>query len=198
MAGAAATAAAPARLAVASPEAGEDEALMVAFGAGEAPAFDTLYERYRGPVYRFFARQLRVEDAQEAHQDTWLRVVRARERYRPTSSFRSYLFTIAHNVLTDLWRRQGRRPADAAVDPDELVGRGDPQAESERAELVDQFFALLAQLPMEQREAFVLREDAGLSNEQIAEVTGVGVETVRSRIRYAVRKLKGGMAPHGQ
>ncbi len=190
--------AAPARLAVVSSEADADEALMVAFGAGDASAFDSLYERYRGPMYRFFARQLRAEDAQEAHQDTWLRVIRARERYRPTSAFRSYLFTIAHNVLTDLWRRQARRPTDAPLDPDELAGRGDPQGESERAELIDIFFTLLAQLPDAQREAFVLREEAGLSNEQIAEITKVGVETVRSRIRYAVRKLKGGMAPHGR
>lgn len=191
-------AAAQATLALTSPEAGADEALMVAFGAGEAHAFDTLYERYRGPVYRFFARQLSPEDAQEAHQDTWLRVIRARERYRPSSAFRSYVFTIAHNVLTDLWRRQGRRPIAASTDPDELAGRSEPQLDSERAQLIDIFFSLLSQLPDVQREAFVLREEAGLSNEQIAEITGVGVETVRSRIRYAVRKLKGGMAPHGE
>ncbi|MEO0973977.1 MAG: sigma factor, partial [Pseudomonadota bacterium] len=71
---------------------GEDEALMCAFAAGDADAFDSLYERYRALVYRFFARQLRPEDAQEAHQETWLRIIKARERYQPNAAFRSYLF----------------------------------------------------------------------------------------------------------
>lgn len=176
-----------------------DEQLMVAFAEGEANAFDRLYARYKGAVYRFFLRQLTEEDAQEAHQDTWMKVINARAGYEPRSPFRRYLFTIAHNVLKDCWRRRGRTPPMAEPPALEtLVGDGDPLMDVARAQQVQQFYTQLQALPPLQREAFLLREEGGLSNEQIASVTGVGVETVRSRLRYAVAKMKEGLARHEQ
>lgn len=180
-------------------EAETDEALMMAFAAGAAEAFDRLYARHRGAVYRFFLRQLAREDAEEAHQETWMRIIGARTTYRPTSEFRRFLFTVAHNVLTDHWRRQSRRPPsadDGAVE--QLVADADPVADTERAQRVREFSALLAALPAAQREAFLLREEGGLTSAQIAAVTHVAVEAVNSRIRYAIRKLKGGLARHEQ
>jgi RNA polymerase sigma factor (sigma-70 family) len=174
-----------------------DERLMSGFARGDADAFDALYERYRGPVFRYFARQLAEADAEEAHQEAWLRVIRARNDWREQGegSFRRYLFTLAHNVIVDRYRRQARRPQHhAGEDPDAHSADVDTPAQVHHAQLAERLYAAIARLPFAQREALVLHEETGMTYAQIAAVTDATPEGVKSRLRYAMRKLRAELA----
>lgn len=164
---------------------------MLRYRDGHAASFDELYGRHRGPLYRYFARQTTRASVDDLFQETWLRVIRAKDDYRADASFRAYLYRIAHNVLVDHYRRAGhvaRPEARDELDPvDPAIG---PEGRYERAALRAAFVAALEQLPAEQREAFLLHEEAGLTLEQIAAVVGAGRETVKSRLRYAVARLR--------
>ena len=187
----------PPALAVAQAGEAGDEQLMCAFAAGDAAAFDALYARYRGPVFRFFARQLHPEDAEEAHQETWLKLIRARDGYTPSGSFRSFLFTVAHNVVTDRYRHLARRPPHGGeIDPDEQAAPTDTVADVSRAQLAEYLYAAIRRLPPAQREALVLREETGMSYAEIAAVTNATAEGVKSRLRYAMQKLRSELAPY--
>lgn len=168
-----------------------DHQLMLRFRDGHAASFDALYERHRGPLYRYFARQAARASVDDLFQETWLRVIRAKAGYRHGASFRAYLYRIAHNVLVDHYRRESHpaRPAAAdALDPaDPAPG---PDGCYDAAALRAAFVAALAALPAEQREAFLLHEEARLTLEQIAAVVGTGRETVKSRLRYAAKRLR--------
>lgn len=86
-----------------------DEALMLRYQAGDAGAFDDLYARHRGGLFRFIGRQCRTrEHAEELFQEVWMNLIQARDRYRVEAQFRTYLFTLAHNKLMDYFRRHGR------------------------------------------------------------------------------------------
>lgn len=164
---------------------------MLRYRDGHAGAFEALYARHRGPLYRYFARQAARASVDDLFQETWLRVIRAKVEYRHDASFRAYLYKIAHSVLVDHYRREGHpsRPAPAEVlDPEDP--RDGPDAEYDAGALRAAFVTALGTLPAEQREAFLLHEEAGLTLEQIATVVGTGRETVKSRLRYAVSRLR--------
>jgi RNA polymerase sigma-70 factor (ECF subfamily) len=176
----------------------DDEALMIRYrDEGDTRSFDVLYGRHRSALYRFLLRQTaNAADAQELFQDVWLKVIRARERYKPEARFATYLYHLAHNRLIDHYRRRtGRVPLsydqseavldDAASHPEE-----GPDAALDRAQGARRLAALIADLPAAQREALLLHFEAGLTHEQLAYVMGVGAETVKSRLRYAIRKLR--------
>ena len=164
---------------------------MGRFRDGQAGSFERLYERHRAPLYRYFARQTAREHVDDLFQETWLRLIRGKARYRPDAPFRAYLYRIAHSVLVDHYRRHGHasRPrTDPDVDPaDPAPG---PERNYERCALRAALTAALEALPAEQREAFLLHEEAGLTLEEIAAVVGTGRETVKSRLRYAARRLR--------
>jgi RNA polymerase sigma-70 factor (ECF subfamily) len=176
-----------------------DEELMLAYAHGETRAFEALYARHRGTLYRFLLRSVARRDlADELFQDTWTRVIAARTRYRVDAKFTTWLLQIAQHLLIDGYRRQ--RPevngesaelalqfaADAAEHrPDQVL------TEFEQARRLQQ---ALAELPDDQRSAFLLRVENGLDIEAIAEVTGVGRETAKSRLRYAMEKLRSRLA----
>jgi len=168
---------------------------MLAYAGGEARAFETLYTRHRGTVYRFLLRSVtRRELADELFQDTWSRVITARDRYRPDAKFTTWLLQIAHNLLIDGFRRA--RPEDGGEHA-ELALQQAENDEDDRPERVlgefeqsRQLQTALARLPEDQRSAFLLRVENGLSVEEIAEVTHVGRETAKSRLRYALEKLR--------
>src|SRR3546814_15842207 len=106
--------------------------LMLAWVWGDAAAFELLYARYRGPLYRFRLRQLRDPSlADELFQDTWQRVIGAREGWKPDAAFRTWLFRIAHNRLNDHWRALKHRPP-APVDGDERAIRPPDRSEERR------------------------------------------------------------------
>jgi RNA polymerase sigma-70 factor (ECF subfamily) len=162
---------------------------MQAYAGGDAAAFETLYRRHKDPLFRYFLRHTASPDhAAELFQDVWKNLIQARTRYRPDAPFGAYLFKLAHNRLMDHFRMQ--RPtteipddiaAPAADRPDETVAR--------RSQAL-MLLQALALLPAEQREVIVLREERDLTLEQIAQIQGVGRETVKSRLRYALAKLR--------
>lgn len=182
-----------------------DEELMLRYADGDAAAFDTLYLRHKGALYRFLLRQCgNAATADELFQDVWLSVVRARTRYEPRARFTTYLFHLAHNRVIDHYRRQGRglpRSYSSGEGDDALEVAGPatdrPDVRLEGEEFVARLIELLAGLPEAQREAFLLREEAGLSVAEIAFATGVESETAKSRLRYALAKLRAGLTEHG-
>lgn len=171
-----------------------DEALMLAYAAGAVRAFEQLYARHRGPLYRFLQRHLRNPAlAEEMFQDVWQRVIAARQGWRPEAAFGTWLYRIAHNRLNDHWRAQKHRPP-APADADERAARvPDPRTPERTLSEFEQRRRLqqaLDELPDEQREVLLLRLEQELTLEEIGEITGVGRETVKSRLRYAMDKLR--------
>jgi RNA polymerase sigma-70 factor (ECF subfamily) len=175
-----------------------DVDLMLRYRDGDAAAFAHLYSHHKGPLYRYLLRQVRnAGAAADLFQEVWSRVIANRTRYEPRAKFATFLFHIAHNCTIDFFRRDSNsRDALQAVDA-EMHLRDAEAPEYQRpdrlAEFMEQQSALLAAvaaLPHEQREAFLLHEETGLSIEEIARVTNVPAETAKSRLRYAVRKLK--------
>jgi RNA polymerase sigma factor (sigma-70 family) len=171
-----------------------DEALMLAYAAGEAEAFEPLYARHRGPLFRFILRQVRVQaTAEELFQDVWQKVVTARDRYRPEAQFSTWLYQIATNRLTDHWRAATHRPMASEDDMARLEREADPETPEHTLSVFEERRRLqraLESLPPDQREVVVLRLEQELSLEAIGEITGAGRETVKSRLRYAMDKLR--------
>jgi len=187
----------PARVTVAVVSDDEDAQLMLAYARGEMRAFETLYARHRGALYRYLMRQARDgEVANDLFQEVWSRVVVNRSRYEPRAKFRTFLFTLAHNCFIDHCRRVKARPAGLGIedaDAADLLPAAEearPENTLERAEETRRYRAALATLPPEQRDVYLLHEESDLSLDEIARVTGVGAETAKSRLRYAVAKLK--------
>ena len=173
----------------------DDRALMLRYRDGDVTAFETLYERHRGPLYGFLLNQAKdTQAAEDIFQEVWSRIIRSRDRYRPAAKFATYMYHIARNCFLDHRRRSGRQPVLVSIDhnpPEELVATSaNPETAAENSTAWAYLQAALASLPVEQREAFLLREEAGLTLEEIGQVTGVGRETVKSRLRYAVAKLR--------
>jgi RNA polymerase sigma-70 factor, ECF subfamily len=178
-----------------------DEVLMLRYRNGDSAAFDVLYNRYRGSLYRYLLRQCRIAAvAEELFQDIWMNLIRARRRYEPRAKFATYLFTLAHHRLIDYYRRQSRGvpvsydgPEGDGADQFEDKQALDPEMGALHSEQRAAIMEILNQLPEAQREAFLLKEETGLSLEEIAVATGVNRETAKSRIRYAVKKLRQGL-----
>jgi RNA polymerase sigma-70 factor (ECF subfamily) len=175
----------------------EDAQLMLAYARGEMRAFETLYSRHRAALYRYLVRQARDgEVANDLFQEVWSRVVVNRSRYEPRAKFRTFLFTLAHNCFIDHCRRVKARPAGPGIDEADAADllpadeNSMPENALSRSENTRRYRAALAGLPAEQRDVYLLHEESDLSLEEIARVTGVGVETAKSRLRYAVNKLK--------
>ena len=176
-----------------------DDALMLAWAAGEASAFEVLYGRHRGPLFRFLLAQLRDRPlAEELYQDVWQRVIAARATWRPEAAFATWLYRIAHNRLNDHWRAQRHRPPaplDAELRTAALADPEHPGSVAEQDEQRQRLQQALDELPDEQREAVLLRLQQELSLEEIGRITGVGRETVKSRLRYALDKLRARLNP---
>lgn len=173
-----------------------DAQLMLRYAAGDARAFEELYERNRGALWRFIKRLVGEAVAtDDVFQECWSRVIGSRERYRPTARFSTWLFRIAHNCCMDHWRQNGRRGAHETTDDDAIAATADvPARNPHEIALADEksrrLVAALARLPEEQKLVFLLYVEGGLSLAEIAEQTGTGEETAKSRLRYAVARLK--------
>ena len=166
-----------------------DDDLMVQFAEGSYAAFEALYARHKDAVYRYFVRVIDPASAADAHQETWTRIVANRRKYRATGRFRAYLFTVAHNVLMD----QFRRPVwETGSDP-EPVADGSPESDASGFETASRLNLLIERLPVAQRAALIMHKEAGLTIKEIAKITGVTEEGVKSRLRYAMTKLRHGM-----
>jgi len=172
---------------------------MLRYAAGELAAFETLYERHRGGLYRFFLRQSPRLVAEELFQDVWSGVIQARRRYRPEATFRTWLYTLARNRLIDYRRRQGHDPlalsavTEAALDDVRNGIADNPLQLAGLHDCLELLLRLVEALPTLQRETFLLRHDAGMTLQEIAAALDTGLETARSRLRYAMGRLRAGL-----
>ena len=184
---------------IAMMEGTSDEDLMLSYQQGNAAAFEVLYERHKGGVYRYLlAKCYRQEIAEELFQDVWMKLIAARDRYEISAKFTTYLYRLAHNHFIDYYRKTRTdviQKKDQDEDIEHIKATGQLQAD-EQLEIQRQtetLSRLVDCLPDEQREAFMLKEEAGLTVTEIAEVTGVSAEAAKSRLRYAVKKLRAGL-----
>ena len=184
-----------------TPDAESDEALMLAYAGGSSAAFDRLYARHRCGTYRYLLRHTgNAASAQEMHQDVWFKVVRARDGYTPDARFTTWLYTIARHRLVDHWRSQRGilftslqdEGADDALDDLGMDdGSGvDPLSMTIDAQCGRRLVEALAGVPPAQRDAFLLHVEGGLSLPEIAALTSTSAETVKSRLRYAYKRLR--------
>ena len=186
-----------------------DDALMSAYAAGDASAFEQLYTRHQAGLYRFIRRLLGpalAAQTDEVFQDTWLRVVHARASWQPQgASFRTWLFTLANNRVIDIWRRSGR---EVSLDLDDEAGPWEPDGSAwqqwpapassapHSEELAfwrragERLLQCLDELPLPQRSTFLLHHDDGLPLDDVARALEVGFETAKTRLRYAMSKLR--------
>ncbi|MBT8046995.1 MAG: sigma-70 family RNA polymerase sigma factor [Xanthomonadales bacterium] len=166
-----------------------DETLMKAYAQGDTEAFEHLYSRHRAPLYRYILRQVGdVATANDLYQGSWEKIIRARTKYRAAVPFRAWMYRIAHNHVMDHFRRikpVADLPAESLASAD---AGPDEQFLQETRE--DALRTAMSRLPAEQREALSFKLDSGLDLQTIADITGVNRETVKSRLRYAVTKLK--------
>jgi len=178
----------------------EDGQLIAAWRRGDAAAFDALYARRRGPVWRFLVAQAGAEFADELHQETWLAVVRGRDRYREQDRCAGWLFTLARNCVIDAARRRAARPEpEHPIDADTTPAEGADAAQQLDGERrAGDLRAAVAALPDAQRETVLLRWEAGLTLPEIAAHTGVPLDTVKSRLRYAMARLREEFPDHGR
>ena len=196
-----ATMGAPAAASLSPPS--DDAALMLRYRSGDLRAFETLYVRHEAALYRYLMRMCRdPEAANDLFQEVWGKVIASRERYEARAQFSTFLYRIAHNCTIDYFRRSSRVHEANAQNVDELVDElpGSEQAMPEAAisqmQMRAQFRRALDELPAEQRDVFVLYEETGLSLEEIGKITGVAMETAKSRLRYAVSKLRTALRQH--
>jgi len=170
----------------------EDSALMLRYCDGDVAAFEVLYRRHNDAIFRYLLRLCQHRDtAEDVFQDVWGKIVKARDSYRPTAKFTTFLYRVAHNCFIDHIRRNKRHTQTADVEPDTQPNPADlPEVETERSLARRRLEAALQELPEEQRDVFLLSEEAGLSLDQIASVTDSNRETAKSRLRYAVNKLR--------
>jgi RNA polymerase sigma-70 factor (ECF subfamily) len=191
----------------AAQEARSDETLMVSFREGEARAFEVLVVRHRRGLFNFLLRSVQNRSrAEEMLQEVFLRVVRSKDRYEQTAKFTTWVYTIARNLCVDESRRAKfrrvvsldapRRGADGEGDgsamldsvaadqvPTDEAAAAAPQIRQRVARAIDQ-------LPDDQREVFLMRQVSGLSFKEIGEIVGAPENTVKSRMRYALDKLR--------
>ena len=181
-----------------------DADLLGAHLAGDAHAFARLYDRYDQATFRFIRRTLGsayAEAAEDLHQEAWTAVARSAAAFDPRrASFPAWLFTIARRKVWDHFRRVkvavlARAPDEAAADvPDPSPT---PLEQVETRERAERVVAAVDALPLAQRETFVMFAHAGLSLQEIAEATGVALETAKSRLRYARVALRQALAGEG-
>ena len=178
-----------------------DETLMQSYRGGDAGAFEILYVRHKGGLYRYLLRNCgNASIAEELFQDVWMKLIDARLRYEVRAKFTTWLYQMARNHYIDYYRRQKMSGAfnpsayDCNLEDIPVRPQEQPQYLAEVHEQADMLIQLIDQLPEDQREAFVLREEGGFSLNEIAEITGVNPETAKSRLRYAVNKLRAELA----
>ena len=196
-----------------------DDHLMLAYAAGDSAAFDVLYARHENALYRFVKRMLGLRlapEVDEVFQDTWLRIVAARASFSSQgAAWRTWAFTIAHNLAMERLRVSGRDGQFYAHDEDGdgleagrlfsrgLLNEGAPPSDAACPSAEEVAFwraagrrllACLDELPDDQRAAFLLHHEDGFSVEALADVLDTDQETVKSRLRDGIKKLREGMA----
>jgi RNA polymerase sigma-70 factor (ECF subfamily) len=177
-----------------------DEDLIVRVQQGQRKAFDELVQRYKGRIFSFVLRMVHDPDAaEELTQETLIRVYVHADKYREIARFSTWVFTIATNLVRNRMRKQSRRPRLLTLDPspedddlplDPADPKGDPSLRVEGDELGRLIDAAASRIPEKYRIPFLLREVNELTYEEIQQVTGLKLGTVRSRINRARNRFR--------
>jgi len=180
-----------------------DEELMACYQQGQVDAFDMLYHRHKGALYRYFLRQCREKNlAEDLYQDVWSRVIKGSGSYQPSAKFTTWLYRIAYNRMVDHVRslKAANKPQIrecgedveeiTSVETSHLSASQDPQQQSEQAQKAGYLKLCLSLLPPKQLEVFMLKEEGGFSAAMIAEIVEVSQEAIKSRLRYSYQKLR--------
>jgi len=174
----------------------DDSALMLRYRDGDTAAFDTLYHRHNDALYRYLLRLCRHRDtAEDLFQEVWGKIIKSRANYRASAKFSTFLYRVARNCFIDHLRRNKRHADNFELDEEREADCGEqPDVSTERLLARQRLNRALLELPDDQRDTFLLHEEAGLTIEQIAAVTGCKRETAKSRLRYANSKLREAIA----
>jgi RNA polymerase sigma-70 factor (ECF subfamily) len=181
-----------------------DEALMLKYAEGDIDAFEQLLERHRGPLFGYLCRILKNRElAEDTFQEVFVKVMKARAKYKKTAKFSTWLYRIARNAAIDALRRENYRKTESLSQPRNAVGDSDltlqdaipssnpgPDAEFDRKQFSDALKKCIERLDPLQREVFVLRQYQNLPFREIASIAGATESTVKSRMRYALRNLR--------
>lgn len=177
-----------------------DEALMLAYGQGDASAFDCLYSRHKDAVYRYFLRQQYSHSAsqgsgvaEELSHDCWLKIIGHRKNYQVTAKFTTWLFTIAKHTAMDYYQKKHLQLVDPDCYQQASPDFNDKHDVKSQEQLQHALKNSIAQLPVAQRQVFLLKQEANFSLDEIAEITQENKEKVKSSWRYAIQKLRRGL-----
>lgn len=172
-----------------------DEALMLAYAGGDMAAFETLYQKHKGSLYRYFIRQIPDRTlAEDLYQELWNRIIKASASYKVTAKWTTWVYTMAHNLVIDHVR--ALKPVDPLEDDDDVegqtgsLGNNDPETLQANEQLADQLKRCIQKLPQAQQEVFLLNEETGMSLKAISEVVSISLEAAKSRLRYARSQLQ--------
>jgi RNA polymerase sigma-70 factor (ECF subfamily) len=175
-----------------------DEELVARSIRGDTDSFNQLILRWERPIYALAYRTIgREEDARDVCQETFLRAFRALPAFRGQAKFSSWLYRIALNLCRDWIRRERRAPlvqAPEGVDLMDLAVEAEPSESIEdlvaRKDLIELVERVMARLPEEQRTAIVLKEYHGLTFQEIADVVGCPLSTVKTRLYQGLTVLR--------
>ena len=173
-----------------------DESLMMNYCSGDSSSFQMLYLRYKNPLLRYLMLQLGSRSiAEEIHHEVWISIIDIRHHYEPTALFKTMLYKITHNKVIDYYRKKKILTYEWQLDADDDVTyeRVDEQSNLESKiilqEQVTSFIEAIHNLPIAQREVFILKQESGLTVKEIADILAIDVEAAQSRLRYAKSKL---------
>lgn len=180
-----------------------DETLMLRYQQGDRSVFAILVRRHQGPLFNFALRQVRVPQvAEDVVQEAFVRVVQKAPEFKHEARFTTWVYTITRNLCIDHLRKRALRKHPSLDESRGEEGDGptlgeqtaDPRASVEReatgTELKERIARAVDLLPDDQREVFLMREMSNLPFKDIAEITGVPENTVKSRMRYALERLQ--------
>ncbi len=171
-----------------------DEDLYAAYRGGDMAAFDQLYSRYRQPLYLFLLRRGHTETvAEDVFHDCWMRVIDRAKSFEG-DNFRAWVYTVIRNLSTDSFRKANIQLSEEYDEESGINSHFSTEKIQQDIDCIELIKSSVSTLPVEQRDVFLLKEEAGLSLQQIADVMVVGRETIKSRIRYAMSQLKKLMA----
>ena len=171
-----------------------DESLMLVYSNGDASAFEQLYQRHKQVVFRFFTKQCpSIAIAEELCHDTWLKLINHHSTYKVNAQFKTYLFTIARNILID-YRQKKSTTNEENTHSNIEDTIAEKSLTTENLKLVDALAKNIDALPPNQRDVFLLKQEAGFTIEQIAKITAQQKEQVKSSWRYALQRLRKGLS----
>ncbi|MCF6300330.1 MAG: sigma-70 family RNA polymerase sigma factor [Proteobacteria bacterium] len=172
-----------------------DEQLMLAFASSDHRAFEVLYQRHKGSLYRYFLKSCNTQSvAQELFQELWLKIIKHKSKYSTDYKFTTWAYRMARNQLIDWYRKNHNTNTlfDSNENDIEAVDLTlpEPENEFERKKIAKSLKFEIGKLPFRQREVFLLHHDAGFTMQQIAEIIESNKEAVKSQYRYAISKLR--------